>query len=442
MKTTAILLAAGKGTRMHSNTPKVLHTLCGYEMIRYVMRAVKNSADQTVLVIGHGAEQVEQTIGDQVQYVLQANPQGTGHALIQAKSYLSNDDELVLIAAGDMPLLSAQTIQRLKQEALSSKASAVVLTTVLEDAVGYGRIVRDSGNQIQKIVEERDATEQQKQIHEINTSIYCFTTQALRFALSQLNNDNAQKEYYLTDCIEILALRGDTISSVQAASEECMGINDLVQLAEANRLMQKRINQNWMQKGVRIMDPLSVWISPEVILEEDAIIYPNNVIEGNSFIGGETILYSGNFIESAVVGSKSKVGPNAHLRKDAKLGIGCRVGNFVELKNVTLGDGAKVSHLAYCGDGDIGARANISCGVIFSNYDGANKSRTLVGEDAFVGCNANLVAPVEVGDGAYIAAGSTITENVPEGALAIARERQTNKPAWNWLKRIKEKKNK
>lgn len=441
MKTTAILLAAGKGTRMHSNTPKVLHTLCGDEMIRYVMRAVEKAADQTVLVIGHGAEQVERTIGDDVRYVLQSNPQGTGHALMQAEQYLSNDNELVLIAAGDMPLLSEQTIHRLKQEALTSKASAVVLTTVLEDVFGYGRIIRDSNNKIQKIVEERDATDQEKQIHEINTSIYCFTTQALRFALSKLTDDNVQKEYYLTDCIAILTSRGDTISSVKADAQECIGINDLVQLAEANRLMQKRINQAWMQKGVRIMDPLSVWISPETILEGDAIVYPNNIIEGNSFIGCEAILYSGNFIESAVVGSKSKVGPNAHLRKDAKLGVGCRVGNFVELKNVTLGDGAKVSHLAYCGDGDIGARANISCGVIFSNYDGANKSRTLVGDDAFVGCNANLVAPVEVGDGAYVAAGSTITENVPESALAIARERQTNKPEWNWLKRIKEKKN-
>lgn len=441
MKTKAIILAAGKGTRMHSDTPKVLHKICGEELIQYPMQAVAGSVDEIILVVGYGADEVKACIGDKVQYVEQKKQQGTGHAVMQAESYIEQDD-IIIIVAGDMPLLQAKTIGNLKKEIENEGASAVMLTAdVGTDATGYGRVLRRE-NKIIGVIEERDATEEQKAITEVCTSVYAFRANALKEALHSLKNDNSQGEYYLTDCIAYLAKEGNQIGSLSADKEECLGVNDLVQLAEASKIMQRRINEQWMVQGVQIIDPASTWISPQATLERGAIIYPANIIEGKSVIGAEAILYAGNFIESAVVGATSKIGPNAHLRPKTVLGIGCRVGNFVELKNVTLGDGAKVSHLAYCGDGEIGARANISCGVIFSNYNGAQKACTYVGEDAFVGCNANLVAPVQVGNGAYIGAGSTITEDVPDDALAIARERQTTKENWNWIKRIKSQKNK
>lgn len=439
MKTLSILLAAGKGTRMHSDTPKVLHKICGQEMIQYVLDAVGTKKSETVIVIGHGAQEVQQYIGDRAQYVVQENPQGTGHAVMQARDYLLGEEKLVLVAAGDMPLLRPETIQALFHAAAEDHVSASLLTVRLDDARAYGRILRKDGRVV-GIVEERDATEEQKKIDEVNTSVYCFRSHALRDALAELKNENDQNEYYLTDCIGWLAHRGDTIVSVEGHAEECIGVNDQVQLANISQMMQQRINEAWMRKGVQMISPQTIWIDPRAALEPNAVIYPNNVIEGVCTIGAGATLYPGNYVEWAHVGEKSKVGPNAHLRKDAKLGKGCRVGNFVELKNVTLGDGAKVSHLAYCGDGTIGARANISCGVIFSNYNGAQKAQTHVGDDAFVGCNANLVAPVQVGEGAYIAAGSTITDDVPEEALAIARSRQTNKQGWRWLERIKGKK--
>lgn len=440
MKTLSILLAAGKGTRMHSNTPKVLHKICGQEMIQYVLDAVGTDQDNTIVVVGHGAEDVQCCIGERAHYVWQENPQGTGHAVMQARDYLAGEEKLVLIVAGDMPLLRSETIQRLCWSMKEKEGvSASVLTVALSDPSGYGRVLRREGVVV-GVVEERDATEEQKAIHEVNTSVYCFRSSALCDALAELNCHNDQNEYYLTDCIAWLANRGDTIVSVAGEAEECIGVNDQIQLANINQRMQKRINEAWMRKGVQMISPQTVWIDPRAELAPDVILYPNNVIEGKCKIDAGTVLHPGNYIEWAQIGCNSKIGPNAHLRKGAKLGHGCRVGNFVELKNVTLGDGAKVSHLAYCGDGDIGARANISCGVIFSNYNGATKAQTCVGDDAFVGCNANLIAPVHVGDGAYIAAGSTITDDVPNDALAIARTRQTNKKEWCWLERIKGKK--
>lgn len=441
MNTISILLAAGKGTRMHSPQPKVLHKICGQEMLRYVADAVGTQKENTIIVTGFGAEKVEDAMGIDYRYVLQEEQLGTGHAVMQADAYLNNPDDLVIIAAGDMPLVQRKSIEKMKEKLAVKDCAAVLLCAELENPTGFGRVIveEDEPNSVVAIVEERDATEEQRKIKRINSSVYCFRAGMLKEALGSLKTDNQQNEYYLTDCIAYLRAKGKQVTYVEAEAEDLLGVNSLLDLAQVTKLMQRRINEAWMKQGVQIISPETTLIGPKCCFEAGVEIYPNNVIEGEVSIGAGTVLFPGNFLEDGKIGQNCKIGPNAHLRKGAVLGNNCRVGNFVELKNVSLDDGAKVSHLAYCGDGEIGKRANISCGVIFSNYDGASKAKTIVGDDAFVGCNANLVAPVKVEKGAYIAAGSTITQDVPENALAIARERQTNKPGWNWLERIKNK---
>jgi bifunctional UDP-N-acetylglucosamine pyrophosphorylase/glucosamine-1-phosphate N-acetyltransferase len=426
----SIILAAGKGTRMHSQTPKVLHKICGWEMIRYALQAAPRGEEAPVAVIGHGADLVRETLGGAARYAYQAEQKGTGHAVMVAREYLEGRGGYAVILAGDMPLLRRETLESLIEKVRSESAAAGVLTCMLENPAGYGRIVRSGAGLVQKIVEHRDANEAERAIREVNTSVYCFEIPALLGCLDRLTTANAQGEYYLTDCIGMLAGEGRRVTAMTCPAEEGMGVNDRVQLAKCAKIMQRRINEGHMLAGVQILDPDSTWISPEAAIEADAVIYPGNVIEGESFIGRNALLYPGNFIENARIGEGCKVGPNAHLRPRTVLGPNCRVGNFVELKNVTLDEGSKVSHLAYCGDGSIGKKCNISCGVIFSNYDGKHKFRTEIGDNVFVGCNANLVAPVQVQDGAYIAAGSTITQDVPAGALGIARSRQTNKEGW------------
>ncbi len=426
-----IILAAGEGKRMRSKTPKVLHTLCGEAMIAHVLRAASIEGAKSVVVVGHGAGDVEAYLGDRVQTAIQTEQRGTGHAVMAARrSIEAMEGGYVLVVAGDMPLLRARTLEGLVEWSRNNGAAATVLSAMADDPKGYGRLIRDMDGNVTAIVEDKDATVEQKLIHEVNTSVWCFEKEALIFALDRIHNDNQQHEYYLTDCAAILTEAGQKVGALPCDPEEALGVNDRVQLATAAKVLQRRINTALMLEGVQILDPDACIVDARAIIEPDVVIYPGNVIEGESRIGAGTVLYPGNFIESATVGESNKIGPNAHLRPKTVTGKGCRVGNFVELKNVVLGDGAKVSHLAYCGDGEIGAKSNISCGVIFSNYDGVRKFRTTIGENVFVGCNANLVAPVTLGDGAYVAAGSTITNDVPSGDLAIARERQTLKSGW------------
>ena len=443
----AIVLAAGKGTRMKSATPKVLHKAAGKALGEWALgAAAEATASKPVLVVGEGADEVKAYFGDRAAYVLQDPPQGSGHAVMAAKDYL-NGDGYVLVVAGDMPLIRAQTLQSLIQKTSKEKLAACLLSAVVDDAFGYGRIVRGENGSVKRIVEHRDATVQQKTIREINLSIYCFDIPLLREALGSLKPANAQGEYYLTDCIEYLSGKGYRIEALECADNtECMGVNDKAQLAQAAKQLRQRINTALMREGVTLIDPDATYIDATVTVEPDAVIYPGVTLEGDTHIGAQAVLYPGSRIANSTIGSRtvvqnsvildssvgenSTIGPYAYLRPKSIVGNGCRVGDFVEVKNAHIKDGAKVSHLSYIGDGEIGEKANIGCGVVFVNYDGQKKNRTVVEKNAFVGCNANLIAPVTIGEGAYVAAGSTVTADVEADSLCVARSRQRVISGW------------
>jgi len=441
-----VLLAAGKGTRMKSDIPKVLHQAAGKALGEWVAEAALQAAGaRPVLVVGAGADAVRKHFGDSVDYAVQEPQLGSGHAVMAAREYLRGDG-YALIVAGDMPLLRAQTLKRLVKKAIGEKLGACLLSATVDDASGYGRIIRSGGNVV-RIVEHRDATEQQKSIREINLSVYCFFIPLLMEALSSLQPANAQGEYYLTDCVEYLALKGHRVETMTCDDRsEGLGVNDKAQLAAAAKLLRQRINTALMEGGVTMADPDNVYIDALVTIEPDAVVYPGVTLEGRTHIGARTVLYPGSritdsrigqdsIVQNSVilassVGNNSTIGPYAYLRPNSIIGNGCRVGDFVEVKNAHIKDGAKVSHLSYIGDGEIGEKANIGCGVVFVNYDGIRKNKTVVGENAFVGCNANLIAPVTIGDGAYIAAGTTVTNNVEPDSLCIGRSRQKIIPGW------------
>lgn len=445
--TIAIVLAAGEGKRMKSNTPKILHKAAGKALSEWVVDAAAEATDQPpVLVIGKNADMVTDYFGERVRYAVQSEPLGSGHAVMAASEYLTGDG-YVIVVAGDMPLIQAQTLTRLAQTAADQALGACLLTATVDDATGYGRVIRGEDGGVKRIVEHRDATEEQKAIREINLSVYCFGAALLREALASLKPNNVQGEYYLTDCIEYISSSGKRIEAISCVSaDEWMGVNDRVQLADAAKKLRRRINNELMLSGVTMIDPDSTYIEASVTVQQDVTIYPGVTLEGTTVIKQGAVLYPGSRIAnstigagttvqnavvlSATVGDNSTIGPYAYLRPGSLIGNGCRVGDFVEVKNAHIKDGAKVSHLSYIGDGEIGEKSNIGCGVVFVNYDGKKKSKTIVGKNAFIGCNANLVAPVTIGDGAYVAAGSTVTKDVEEDALCVARSRQTVIEGW------------
>lgn len=445
MDTSVVILAAGEGTRMKSALHKVLHPLVGRPMIQWVMEATRGISDKPIIVVGHKKESVMDAARGAL-FAIQEPLLGTGHAMMAAMPKLADKKGYVLAAAGDMPLIQAETYEKMVELAKAKNASCVVMTTLLENPAGYGRIVRDGEGRIVRIVEDRDANEVQKQICEINSAVYCFHIQSLLEKLPKLTNDNAQNQYYLTDVIQMMAEGGERVEALVVDSDECQGINDRVQLAAAEAVLRRRINERLMREGVTMMNPENIYIGPEVVVGRDTVIYPGNHLEGKTRIGANCILYPGSRIldsevgdgctvqsavmEGASVDENTTVGPFAYLRPNSFVGKGCRIGDFVELKNARIGDGTKVSHLTYIGDGVVGERVNVGCGVVFSNYDGKKKYVSTVGDDVFIGCNVNLVAPVQVGDGAYIAAGSTVTTDAPGGALYIARSRPTVKEGW------------
>ncbi len=441
----AVVLAAGEGKRMKSKTPKALHKVAGKTLTGWVADAAGEATGvQPVLVIGNGADAVREHFGDSVRYAVQEQQLGSGHAVMAAREFLTGNGYAIVVA-GDMPLIKAETLRSIAQRAQEKQLGVCLLTAVIQDPTGYGRVLRE-GTGV-RIVEHRDATEAERAVKEVNLSVYCFHIPALLSALDGLKADNAQGEYYITDCVHDIVRQGYAAEAVVCEDpDEYIGVNDRVQLAEAVRLMRRRINRKLMMDGVTIIDPDSTYIEAGVTIGQDATVYPGVTLEGNTVIGEDAILYPGSRIYNSTVGKGTKVqnsvlldssvgdnstiGPYAYLRPGTVVGNGCRVGDFVEVKNAVIHDGAKVSHLSYIGDGEIGEKSNIGCGVVFVNYDGQKKSKTTVGKNAFVGCNANLIAPVTIGDGAYVAAGSTVTNDVEPDSLCVARSRQTVIPGW------------
>lgn len=444
----AVVLAAGQGTRMKSKLYKVLHPVCGKPMVQHVVDTLASMrVEDVVVVVGHGADTVQATLGERVAYALQKEQLGTAHAVQQAASFLQAKEGTTFILYGDVPLLSEETLTALLHFHEDKKAAATVLTAVLPDPTGYGRIVRNDSGEVMEIVEHKDASDEVRAIKEINTGIYCFDNQKLWNALAQVKNDNVQGEYYVTDCIGILRQAGEKVVAFEAADpDETMGVNDRAQLSEAEAYMRKRIAVRHMKNGVSIIDPLSTYIEADVTIGSDTILQPGTYLRRGTTIGsdcvigpqadlsntkvanGVTISYS--VLVDAKVDEQATVGPFAYVRPGTEIGPQTKIGDFVELKNAKIGKGTKIPHLSYVGDAEIGEGVNIGCGTITVNYDGAVKHKTVVQDGSFIGCNTNLVAPVTVGKNAYVAAGSTINQDVPDDALAIARERQVNKPGY------------
>jgi len=443
----AIVLAAGQGKRMKSKLYKVLHPVCGKPMVEHVLDAVrKASCERAVVVVGHGAEAVRTRLGEAAEYVLQEQLLGTGHAVLQAKSLVGDVDGTVVVVCGDTPLVTGETLQALVALHESRGAAATVMTAELDDPTGYGRVIREGGD-VLRIVEQKDCRPDEATIREINTGTYCFDNRKLFAALEKVTNRNAQGEYYLTDVIGILRSEGERIAAYRTNDPaEAIGVNDRVALAEAERLMRRRIAVRHQTEGVTIVDPDHTYIEADVQIGPDTVIYPGTTLRGRTVIGSDcaigpyaeladTTVGDGTTIRQSIadqaeVGPDCTIGPFAYLRPGTKLAARVKVGDFVELKNASIGEGSKVPHLSYVGDATVGRNVNIGCGAITANYDGYNKWRTVIGDQAFIGSNANLIAPVTVGEGAYVVAGSTITDDVGQNDLAIARERQVNKPGY------------
>lgn len=444
----AIILAAGEGKRMKSNTPKVLHKVCGKEMINHVIDNIRKSGVEEVsVVIGKGADKVRKgTESRNIFYSVQEEQLGTGHAVMCAEEFLKGKKGSVAIFVGDGPLITEETVTKLTKYHEEQKCSATILTSIMSDPLKYGRIIRNSQGEVEKIVEFKDCNEEEVKVNEINSGMYCFDIDILLNTLGKLNNNNNQGEYYLTDVIEIFKNEGKKVGAIAVDVEEITAVNSKAELSVANDIMRSRINRNHMDNGVIIMDPRSTYIECDVIIGQDTVVYPGNIIEGTTVVGENCVLYSNNRITNSIIGddvtvensvvlnskigNNTTVGPFAYIRPETTIGDNARIGDFVEIKKSSIGDGTKVSHLTYIGDAEVGEKCNFGCGTVVVNYDGKAKYKTTIGNNVFIGCNTNLVSPVEVENNTYIAAGSTITEKIPEGSLAIARARQINKENW------------
>lgn len=446
MEVYSVILAAGEGKRMKSELAKPLHKVCGRSMIEWVLNAAKEAGSQeNIIVIGHKAEEMKEYLGDAAAYAYQYSQRGTGDAVMQGIEPLADKSGTVIVLYGDTPLIQGDTLKQALTAHIEEESAATVITAIAKEPYGYGRIVRENGR-ISKIVEQKDATEEEAAICEINAGMYFFDLDKLRSALGRITNDNSQGEYYLTDTIEILLNDGETVGTYTVPFEETLGVNDRVQLARVEKIQNSRLVKAAMLSGVTMIDPDTVHLSADVVIGQDTVLYPSVILEGKTVIGshchigpntrltdcevGEgTEVVNSVGVESRI-GCNTHVGPFAYLRPNSSVGSNVKIGDFVEIKNANIGDGTKVAHLTYVGDADVGERVNFGCGTVVVNYDGTNKHRTTIGDDAFIGCNTNLVSPVTVHRGAYTAAGSTITDEVPEGALAIARSRQTVKEHW------------
>ncbi len=445
-----VVLAAGKGTRMKSALPKVLHSLAGRPLVDHVLRAVRPlGAASTVLVVGHGADDVRRALASHsgLEFVIQSPQLGTGHALLQAEPVLRGRSGTVLLVYGDVPLLQSGTLARLIEAHRSAGAAATVLTTHLEDPAGYGRIVRADGR-LARIVEERDASAGERALTEINSGIYALELDPLFDTLRRLAADNVQGEYYLTDVIGAYHRERRRLETVVLANaEELRGVNTRVDLADLGQILRQAKNRRVMLAGATLEDPASTFIDEDVVIGTDTVIGPAVRLEGRTSIGQRCRIRAGARLTNVTVGDDvtvldysiladsevargAVVGPFSHVRPESLIGEGAHIGNFVEIKKTTIGPGTKANHLAYLGDATVGAEVNVGAGAITCNYDGEAKHPTVIADGVFIGSDSQLIAPVRIGHGAYVAAGSSITKDVPDGALAIARGRQENKPDW------------
>lgn len=448
MQTRAIIVAAGVGKRMNSKKPKVLHEVCGIPMITRVINNVKAAGISDIHVVSSsGHDAVTEILPDDVKVAVQKEQRGTAHAVSSAAPELSGFEGSTLIIFGDTPLISPETISNLIADHNETGLKATVLSAYAHNPKNYGRVIRKENGTVKEILEETEITEEQQIIKEVSAGAAVFNNRELFKVLDKISNDNPDEEYYLSDAIGLLSSKGARVGVfVTADNDEIINVDNRIMLARASELLRKRINEKHLEQGVTIIDPANTYIDESVRIGMDTIIYPNTVIKGDTVIG-ENVIISANceisdsmigdnteikhsVVTDAEVGSGTTVGPYAQLRPGAKLGSAVKIGNFVEVKKSELKDGAKVSHLSYIGDAEIGERANIGCGAITVNYDGVNKFKTTVGADAFIGCNTNLVAPVTVGDRSITAAGSTITDDVPADSLAIARNKQTTKEGY------------
>lgn len=443
-----IILAAGKGTRMKSKLPKVLHKVGGKPMLQHVIDAAKAAGStREVVVIGSGAELVKESFSG-VEFVLQAEQLGTGHAVLCAKEKFANSDDTILVLCGDTPLFTGELLKKFVEKHINSKAAATVLTAEMPNAAGYGRIIREDDGTFKKIVEHKDANSYERLVTEVNAGVYCFDAQKLFAALASVKNENAQGEYYLPDVLTILKNDNEKINAVVVDDyKQTLGINSRVQLAAADKILRQRKNIALMESGVTIIEPETTFIDCDVEIGQDSIIYPNTYLEGKTKIGENCTIGPDSRFTNMIVGDNVQaqfcychdaeicndviLGPYVHIRPGTKIFNKVKIGNFVEVKNSNIGEGSKLPHLQYLGDTDMGSGCNIGCGAITVNYDGKKKHRTTIGDNVFVGCNSNLIAPVTLEDGAYIAAGSTINRRVPKDNLAVARARQTNIEDWN-----------
>jgi bifunctional UDP-N-acetylglucosamine pyrophosphorylase / glucosamine-1-phosphate N-acetyltransferase len=453
----AIVLAAGMGTRMKSDLVKVMHRVAGAPMIAWpVGAAFEAGVERCVVVVGHQAEKVRESFGaavDRISFALQSAPLGTGHAVRCALPELEPGAATVLILCGDTPLLTAATLKAMLKAHGDSGAAVTVMTAEFANPFGYGRIVKGSDGSISAITEEKDASPEERQIREVNAGVYCVERSFLEEAAAGLNNDNAQGEYYLTDVVRQATARGlKCLSFPVADAEEISGVNDRVQLAEAARVLRGRINRELMLSGVTMIDPQAVYIDRGVRVGRDTVIYPGASIVGDTVIGERceigqgalirscqigdgVVVKAGSVMEESVVHEEAAIGPMAHLRPGSELSPHVKIGNFVETKKVFMGEGSKASHLTYLGDATIGKNVNIGCGTITCNYDGVKKHRTVIEDEVFVGSDVQLVAPVTVGRNSLIAAGTTVTTDVPADSLAISRTPQVNKEGWKTRKK-------
>jgi len=444
---TAVILAAGEGVRMKSNIPKVMHKVCGKPMLTHVINAAKGAgANKVIIVVGKDADKIKEAyINEDVEFVIQEKQMGTGHALMQAENAVKNSSHIVVLC-GDMPLVTAESIKGMVDFHEKEMADATVMTAKVSDPTGYGRIIRE-GKKVLDIREHKDATPEELKINEVNAAFYCFNTVDIFASLAKIQNDNSQKEYYLTDAIKILNQEDKKVVAFELSDpEELNGINDRKQLAKVQSIMQKRIIDKLMEDGVTFINPDTCMVDCDVKIGKDTTIYPGAMLEGSTTIGENCSIIGpcriidttiGNDCEivmtqinKCVIEDGVKIGPYTNLRPDCRLSQKVKVGDFVELKNAKVGEGTKIPHLSYVGDAVLGKHINIGCGTVFVNYDGYKKHQTVVEDNVFIGCNSNLIAPVTLKAGSFIAAGSTITDDVPENALGIARARQVNKTGW------------